>query len=297
MKYLIFICFSFFLLSCHTPKNITETSQEVISPVLDKKTTTSAVEQVIIKENIAAKKDTLNPEKAAVIIKESTKKPELKKNILAPHELWEQLLQKNVSASGHVNYKEFKTEQLKLKTYISTLSKIYADQSFQTLSKEELLAYWINAYNAMTVDLILKNYPIKSIKDIDKPWDQRFWKLGNKWFNLNDIEHEILRKMDEPRIHFAIVCASVSCPKLQNTAFIASNLDTQLTNATQEFLKDPERNELSENTIKISKIFQWFSKDFKKDGDIIDFINQYTNVDISAKAKKSFKDYNWNLNE
>ena len=102
--------------------------------------------------------------------------------------------------------------------------------------------------------------------------------------------------MDEPRIHFAIVCASVSCPKLQNTAFTASNLDEQLTNATKEFLADTSKNELSEDNIKISKIFKWFKKDFEKNGSLIDFLNQYSDITISASAKKSYTDYNWNLN-
>jgi len=215
----------------------------------------------------------------------------------APHHLWNQLLQKHVSESGQVNYKGFKTDTAKLHNYIDHLNKIYSSEDFKTSTKHEKLAFWINAYNAMTVDLILKNYPLNSIKDINKPWDQSLWTLKDTTFNLNHIEHNILRKMDEPRIHFAIVCASVSCPKLQNTAFTAANLETQLTNATKAFLSDPERNSLSENRIQISKIFQWFSKDFKDNGGLIQFLNQYSDVTISAKAKKSYKDYNWNLNE
>ncbi|MDC1365318.1 DUF547 domain-containing protein [Algibacter sp.] len=116
-------------------------------------------------------------------------------------------------------------------------------------TKEDKLAYWINAYNVLTVDLILRHYPIKSIKDIKKPWDQRYWKLGDKWYNLNEIEHQILRKMNKPRIHFAIVCASFSCPKLQNKAFEPANLYTQLSNATKSFLSDSKRNSISENNI------------------------------------------------
>ena len=103
--------------------------------------------------------------------------------------------------------------------------------------------------------------------------------------------------MNEPRIHFAIVCASFSCPKLQNEVFTASNIDEQLTSATKDFLSDTNRNIISVNKIKISKIFQWFSKDFKENGSIIDFINQYSDINISSKAKKSFMTYNWNLNE
>ena len=103
--------------------------------------------------------------------------------------------------------------------------------------------------------------------------------------------------MDEPRIHFAIVCASYSCPKLQNTAFTAGNLEQQLTLATQEFLSDTNRSEISENTLKLSKIFRWFDKDFEQNGSLIDFLNKYSNVTISAKAKISYKDYNWDLND
>ena len=212
------------------------------------------------------------------------------------HFLWNELLQKHVSDNGNVNYKSFKTDHKKLLEYVHVLKLIKSNKEFDTISKEEKLAYWINAYNALTIDLIIKNYPVKSIKDIKDPWGQKLWELGDKWYSLEDIEHEILRKMDEPRIHFAIVCASYSCPKLQNTAFTASNLETQLTAATKQFLSDTKRNEIKENSLKISKIFKWFDKDFEQNGSLIDFLNTYTDVTISAKAKISYKDYNWDLN-
>ena len=210
------------------------------------------------------------------------------------HTIFNSLLKKYVSENGNVNYKGLKSESKTLQSYINLL-KLH--QPNDDWTKNDKLAYWINAYNALTIDLILRNYPTKSIKDIKDPWDQRLWKLGDTWQNLNDIEHKILREMNEPRIHFAIVCASVSCPKLQNTAFTASNLDTQLTNATKEFLADTSKNELSKDNIKISKIFKWFKKDFEQDGSLIDFLNQYSNITISASAKKSYTDYNWNLND
>ncbi|ARV10112.1 hypothetical protein BTO05_10870 [Winogradskyella sp. PC-19] len=209
-------------------------------------------------------------------------------------DFWTNFLQKNVSDNGNVNYESFRKDFKGLQYYIKFLQDSLPNNN---ASKEQKLAYWINAYNALTIDLILRNYPIKSIKDIDKPWDQRLWKFGEKWLNLNDIEHQILRKMDEPRIHFAIVCASFSCPKLQNKAFTASNLEAQLTEATKDFLADSDRNEISQNNLRLSKIFKWFAKDFKTDGSLIDFLNKYTEVEISSKAKKSFKDYNWDLND
>ena len=210
------------------------------------------------------------------------------------HKSFDKLLNKYVSNKGLIDYLAFKNSYLDLQFYITHLGEMTPTDKW---TKEDKLAYWINAYNAMTIDLILQNYPIKSIKDIKDPWGERLWKLGNKWYNLNDIEHEILRKMDEPRIHFAIVCASYSCPKLQNKAFYAENLKEQLTNATKEFLSDSERNEIYENDLKLSKIFQWFTKDFKQNGSLIDFLNTYSEIQISEKAKISYKDYNWDLNE
>jgi hypothetical protein len=196
--------------------------------------------------------------------------------------------------AAHWKYKGIKSEHSKLKAYITSLSENTPTNSW---SKNEKLAYWMNAYNALTVDLIVRNYPIKSIKDIDKPWEQRLWKLGSKWYNLEEIEHQILRKMNEPRIHFGIVCASYSCPKLLNEAFEASTVNAQLTKATREFLADSKRNNISQNSLRLSKIFSWFSKDFKQNGSLIDFLNRYSDVKISKGAKKSYKDYIWTLNE
>lgn len=210
------------------------------------------------------------------------------------HYKWNQLLQTNVSKTGKVNYKTFNDNAAELRIYIKSLTQNMPNDDW---NKEDKLAYWINAYNALTIDLILRNYPTESIKDIKDPWDQRLWKFGDKWQNLNDIEHQILRKMDEPRIHFAIVCASVSCPKLQNEAFMALNLEELLTKATEEFLADTTKNELSKDRIKLSKIFKWFKKDFEADGSLIDFLNEFADITISNSAKKSYKDYSWELND
>ncbi|TJY37843.1 DUF547 domain-containing protein [Pontimicrobium aquaticum] len=210
------------------------------------------------------------------------------------HDQWTTLLKTHVDSKGNVDYKGFKKNVNKLDAYLKTLSQ---NKPASNASKNEKLAYWINVYNAFTVKLIIDNYPIKSIKDIKQPWDQKFFNIGGETMSLNHVEHEILRKMAEPRIHFAIVCASFSCPKLQNKAFTAHNLETQLTDATKEFLADTNRNEISKNNIKISKIFDWFSKDFTKNGSLIDFLNQYSDINISPNAKKRYKDYNWDLND
>tara|TARA_R110002033_G_scaffold151783_1_gene188406 strand:+ start:1643 stop:2377 length:735 start_codon:yes stop_codon:yes gene_type:complete len=210
------------------------------------------------------------------------------------YSLWNNFLKKYVSNEGQVDYKTIKTNLESLNIVLKTLTKTMPDESW---TKIEKLTFWINAYNAFTVDLIIRNYPIKSIKDIKNPWQQRLWKLGDTWYNLEEIEHEILRKMDEPRIHFAIVCASVSCPKLLNQAYSAENVESQLTQATKDFLNDSNRNSISTNNLELSKIFKWFSSDFTKTHSLIALLNLYTEIKISENAKIKYKDYNWNLND
>ena len=120
------------------------------------------------------------------------------------HTTYGSLVAKYVSPEGNVNYDGFKSNWSVLRAYIKALGENMPTDQW---TKEDKLAYWMNAYNAMTVDLILRNYPLESIKDIKDPWGQRFWKLGEKYYNLNEIEHKILRKMGDARIHFGINCA------------------------------------------------------------------------------------------
>lgn len=210
------------------------------------------------------------------------------------HTIWSTFLQNHVSKDGHVDYKNIKANNTELTNYLNQFVEISPSKTWK---KNEILAYWINAYNAFTVKLIIDNYPVQSIKDIKDPWDQIFIPIDGDLISLNDIEHEILRKMDEPRIHFAIVCASESCPKLQNKAFVADKLEEQLTNATKEFLGDNTKNRITKNELELSKIFKWFSKDFKQKGSLIDFLNQYSEVRISEDAKIKYLDYSWELND
>ena len=160
------------------------------------------------------------------------------------HHRWNTQLKKYVSNDGIVNYKEWGKNIDQLKAYINTLE---SNSPNENTSKEYKLAYWINAYNALTIDLIIKNYPLKSIKEIKFPWKTKCFNDGKNNYSLGDIEHKILRKMNEPRIHFAINCASKSCPKLLNEAYIEKNLNNQLNAATKEFLIDSTKNIIKEN--------------------------------------------------
>lgn len=212
------------------------------------------------------------------------------------HSLWSNLLNKYVSDNGNVNYEGFMSDK-NFKTYILTLNKNHPQENW---SKDEKLAYWINAYNAYTILLIIKNYPIKSIKDIKSPWDKKFINIEGKKYSLNDIEHKILRKkFNEPRIHFAIVCASYSCPKLLNKAFEAKKINEQLNAQTRDFLSDETKNVLTPNKVYLSQIFNWFKGDFTKNQSLITFINKYSmkKFIINEKAKITYKKYDWSLNK
>ena len=221
------------------------------------------------------------------------------------HQLWNELLKSNVKPDGQVDYKGFIREKPKLEKYLKLLSENAPDR--KTWSKNEQLAYWINVYNAFTVKLIVDFYPTKSIRDlgprlkiplIKDVWHYKFFKIAGVDMSLDEVEHSILRKeFEEPRIHFAINCASVSCPPLLNEAFVVTNLETQLTRVATTFINDLTRNKISSQSAQLSSIFSWFKGDFTKKGTLIEFLNRYAKVKLSPNARITFMEYNWNLNE
>lgn len=221
------------------------------------------------------------------------------------HDLWNSLLKKNVSTTGKVNYKGFITDSVKFNTYLKLISSHKPDE--KTWSVNEQKTFWINAYNAFTVKLIMDNYPVKSINNVlskakiaaKSPWDFKFIKIGNESFSLNTIEHEKLRKtFGDARFHFVLVCAAKSCPILLNEAYTADKLEMQLETQTKLFLNDKVKNIVSPNTIKISKLFEWYASDFKSEKTtLIDFINKYSKTKINPKASISYLEYSWDLNE
>lgn len=208
---------------------------------------------------------------------------------------WENLLQRNVLANGKVNYKGFKEDISKLNTFLRTLSNTKINTAW---TKNDKIAYWINVYNAYTVKLILNNYPVSSIKEIDRPWKTEFFPINGKLMSLHEVEHGILRSFGEPRIHFAINCASRSCPRLIQIPYTAANLNKLLDRQTKEFINDEFYNTISEYSAIVSEIFNWYKKDFKEThGTVINFINQYSNVIIADQKDKGYKPYDWSLNE
>ena len=179
-------------------------------------------------------------------------------------------------------------------------------------SSNEKLSFWINVYNIMAVKIISDHYPVKSIQDIgtwfDLVWNKNAGIVGGKAYSLNDIEHRILRKMGDPRIHAAIVCASVSCPDLATFSYKPEDISEQLDNRFKDLLANKTKGffvHQTEEVIYISQIFKWFKKDFQQAGGIINILNKYAPADKmedlkhleSGKYSLRYFDFNWSLNE
>ncbi|MEM9547620.1 MAG: DUF547 domain-containing protein [Bacteroidota bacterium] len=209
------------------------------------------------------------------------------------HTSFAKLLKTHVSPSGVVNYAALKGDEAQLDSYLKLLEGM---PPATTWSSEQELAYWINAYNAYTLKLILDNYPVKSITDLHggKPWDVKWINIDGKSLSLNNIENDIIRpKFNEPRIHFAVNCAAKSCPPLLNDAYVDSKLNAQLESQTKKFINNASFNTLSKNEIEVSKIFEWYKVDF---GDIASFVLRYANTTVKPGAVVKFKEYDWALN-
>jgi hypothetical protein len=210
------------------------------------------------------------------------------------HDAWDALLKKHVSNTGKVSYKGLKSDQVKFEAYLKTLSDNAPQASW---SKPEAMAYWINAYNAFTIKLILDNYPIASITKISngKPWDDKWIHIGDKVYSLNNIENDILRpQYKDARIHFAVNCAAKSCPTILNKAWTATNLEANLDQQAKKFLANKDFNQIGADKASVSKIFEWYAVDF---GKLPDFLNKYASVKLKPDAKITYNEYNWALNE
>ncbi len=227
------------------------------------------------------------------------------------HDAWNLLLKKYVNDRGEVDYAAWlaSSENVsRLESYLNQLSRADINQPAERSSK---LAFWINTYNALTAYGILREYPTSSIRNHTSAVGYNIWKhillrVGDETYSLDAIEHEILRKMDEPRIHFAIVCASVGCPRLLNEAYVASHLDKQLNGNARVFFAQDRNFRMDEatNTVYLSSIFDWFGSDFGEDSDAqLQAIAPYLPSDEARSYVESgnpeieYLDYDWSLNK
>jgi hypothetical protein len=230
------------------------------------------------------------------------------------HVKFDKILKEHVVTKGQtsaVKYKALKSNTKGLNEYLAELSAVKKSE-YDSFDKTERLAFLINAYNAFTLSLIVENYPVKSIKDLggvfSSPWKKKFFKLFGEDFFLDRIEHDMIRKdFQEPRIHFAVNCASKGCPPLSNFAFVGTQLESQFELVTRTFLENSSQNRwnASKRTFEISSIFKWYGSDFdskfKNHGA---FIAQKMGLpaDVikdaeAGKIKYEYIDYDWSLND
>lgn len=217
-----------------------------------------------------------------------------KTTVAIDHSAFNALLSAHVSNAGLVDYAAIKSKVATLDNYLGYLSQNVPSSS---ASKNERLAFWINAYNANTIKLIVDNYPVASIMDLygGKAFDQKWIKMGGETLSLNDIENNKIRaKFNEPRIHFAVNCAAMSCPPILNKAWTAANVQSNLDARATAFINNSVYNKISAGSVQISKIFEWYAKDFPTD--IVSYLNKYSKTTINNSAKVGYIEYDWALN-
>jgi hypothetical protein len=237
------------------------------------------------------------------------------------HAAWDALLKKHVrwlpdQKQSRVAYAGMAADRAALKSVLAGLSAV-SPAAFGSFTRPQQMAFLINAYNAFTVELILTEYPkLKSIKDlgsfVTSPWKKPFFTLLGEQRHLDWIEHEQLRpKYNEPRVHTAIVCASIGCPALRPEAFTPEQLEAQLEDGMRRFLGDATRNRASPGKLEVSSIFKWFREDFEKGHQgfqrVEDVFARYASLLSSdaavqeqlkaRKLKPEFLEYDWSLND
>tara|TARA_Y100001970_G_C14046078_1_gene756403 strand:- start:35 stop:955 length:921 start_codon:yes stop_codon:yes gene_type:complete len=233
------------------------------------------------------------------------------------HKLWEEVLSKNLfmdSSSGInlFNYRGIsKEDRKKLNLYIKNLGAIQIS-SYRWIEQK---AYWINLYNALTVQLVINHYPLKTIKDIELtrnhakfgPWDAKLLKIENVMVSLNDIEHRILRPLsNDPRIHYALNCASLGCPSLNKVPFNYLNMEELLEKSSYDFVNHSRGLSFKEGGLYVSSIYVWFRSDFEKKGfegdkGVINHLKKYARGPLKKSLDNYQKDikghfYDWKLN-
>ena len=224
------------------------------------------------------------------------------------HAAWNTTLTTWVDAkTGRVDYAGLKKDRAGLDGYVASLSTV----DLRKLPRDEQLALLINAYNAFTLTLIIDHLDgLKSIRDLPSPWDTPAYTLGGHKVSLNDIEHGLIRPIfKDPRIHFAVNCASIGCPPLANRAYTGPELDAQLTEAARRFATDPAYVEVKDDALHVSKILDWYGADFTdpafkgRASSVPTWLMPVTSEEVRAFIDSkgdaptvTFKDYNWNLN-
>ena len=221
------------------------------------------------------------------------------------HELFDRVLQEHVDGEGRVNYTKLKANPEKLEAYLDLLAVANPTE----LSYNGQLVFWVNAYNALVIKGVIDHYPTTSVRKVK--WFNGFFsrlkfRVAGKTYTLNQIEHGIIRtEFADPRIHFVLVCASTSCPPIENSAFSAEDIEERLEAATFNFVQNPEQVRIDrvKRRVYLSKIFKWYDDDFREGYDgVADFLTDYlspedTEFVLAKGVKFHYLDYDWSLND
>ncbi len=218
------------------------------------------------------------------------------------HELWQQVLSHNLSISGQNTLFDYKNispqDRNTLTRYIQ--NQIAIDP--RNYNQAEQFSYWVNLYNALTVELILENYPVKSITKLGSwfsfgPWDETITTINGKALTLNDIEHRILRPIwQDARIHYAVNCASLGCPNLQPFAYTSENTQAMLEHAASEFINSDKGVDVKADQLQLSSIYDWYREDFGDEQQLLEHLSSYRPQLKNFKGTIHYQ-YNWNLNQ
>jgi hypothetical protein len=221
------------------------------------------------------------------------------------HVAWDTLLEGSVNEYGRVDYRFLQKRRADLDRYLAALAAV----KLSKLAPAELEALLINAYNAITVASILDHPGVSTIRDVKGVWDTTRHRVGSFEVTLDDLEHALLRPyFRDPRVHFALNCASMSCPPLSNRAFSGRDLDRQLDQRTRLFLADARNATLEGDSLVLSRLFDWYGDDFtarqsKPRADTVaEFVASYTTPELAARIRATAKldlvffEYDWSLN-
>lgn len=213
--------------------------------------------------------------------------------------VYEALLKTYVTADGKLDYKGLRKSKAVLDLYLKQLEQTIPTEKW---SSKKAKAFWINAYNAYSIKLIIDSYPLKKLTDITikgkNAWKIPFARIGNTNYSLDYIEHRILRRWhDDPRIHVGMNAGSLSGPRFPNYAFTADNIDDKLEQLMKAFINDVSKNKISLTKVEVSKVFEWYQEDFTIENTLIDYINKYSNSIVNDNAIISYLPYDWTLND
>lgn len=205
-------------------------------------------------------------------------------------------MKRHVGEKGYVDYDGMEKDLPLLK---KALASFRNGPPGPEAKEDERMAFWIDAYNAFAIKLVLDHRPLESIRDIDRAFDREFIDIGERSYSLNGIEKGILlEEFDEPKVHYAVNCASISCPPLRGEPYRSDILDRQLEDQAERFINDPSKNELKKDRVRISKLYDWYTEDFKRNGSLIEHLNRYAEgVKIRSDAEVAYKEYDWGLNQ